>query len=94
MVQKSNDHQLRLVVEIYHYLRQVLAPSKRWLFGISEASICMSQSPKGLTLYYIKGSSNPLKCSNKIEIIDPIISNKIEIIDPNKLKQDWNNWSK
>ena len=32
--QKSGDHQLRLVV--YPIIYQVLAPSNRWLFGISE----------------------------------------------------------
>ena len=35
MVQKSGVYQLRLVVEIPLFYK-VLAPSKRWLFGISE----------------------------------------------------------
>ena len=35
MVQKSGDHQLRLVV--YPIIYRVLAPSKRWLFRVSES---------------------------------------------------------
>ena len=43
MVQKSGDHQLRLVVEIYHYLQGFIHP--RWLFGISEPSTVSIYSP-------------------------------------------------
>ena len=37
MVQKSCVHQLRLVVEIYHYSQGFI--HSRWLFAISEPSI-------------------------------------------------------
>ena len=40
-VQKSGDHQLRLVVEIPLFTR--LYTSKRWVFGISEPSTVSSE---------------------------------------------------